>query len=406
MSLHWYETQRHLGDVYVTRQSGGMPHLKRNQALVQIVAAGVCGTDVRVMNGNKKIAGNPQHYIIPGHEGVGRIVAVRDSRMELKPGDYVVVLPHVHKNMPCSAAEITPTCIGNGHTLHRGWDLDGCFADFVVVSTASLKRIAPEHLMLAKKLAPDLGSAVFALVEPMLCVLSAYVFMEEQGKQLLGREFASGRALVIGNGPIGVLHGLALLLRGYSVWFLDTLQKRAELAQWLLAGHSHVFNEERDGGDFDVVMVTASSAGAIRKAETLVRDSGIVYLFAGLNTLDRSTMDPANVFFYENLHRTAKGILTTVPLAHGYKNIFYLGHSGYYESLTAKTIAVAAEYAATLDKMITGVIPGWSSSCIKSRLPGGVDWEVEDGSPAIVSVLRGVDLRERHCKLLIHPRSC
>ncbi len=404
MSQQWFEVQRYLGQVYVARQSGGQPQLQNQQALVKMVSAGICGTDIRVTNGDKVIAGNPGHYIIPGHEGVGRIVAIGNDETGLKPGDYVVVLPHVHKHTPCSAPEINPTCIGSGHTLHRGWDLDGCFADFIVVPTISLRRIDAEHLHLAEERAPELSAAIFAFVEPVLCVLSAYALLAEQAKTLLRRELVPGRALVIGSGPIGVLHGLALLKRGYSVEVLDMLPKRATLARWCLKDQISVFNAEHSKRDFDVVVVAASSADAIRMAETMVRDGGMVYLFAGLNTIDRAAMDAAQVFSYESLHRATKGMITATSLMHGDKTIFYLGHSGYYEHLVTEAIAVVAEQASELSRVITGIIPGWSSPCIESRLPGGVDWETEDGSPAIVSVLHGMDLRNRHCKLLICPR--
>lgn len=404
MSQQWLEVQRRLGQEYVARQSGGWPQLQNRQAFVKIVSAGICGTDIRVTHGDKVVSGNPHDYIIPGHEGVGRIVAVSHDETELKQGDYVVVLPHVHKNIPCPALEINPTCIGSGHTLHRGWDIDGCFADFIVVSTTSLKRIDPEYLHLAKERAPELGEAIFAFVEPMLCVLSAYTLLEEQAKILLRSELVPGRALVIGSGPIGVLHGLTLLQRGYTVELLDMLQRRAELTRWCLNNRGSVFNEEQSKRDFDIVIVTASSADAIRKAELMVREGGVIYLFAGLNAIDRNAMGAANVFFYESLHRATKGMITATPLIHGDKTIFYLGHSGYYEHLATEAIAAVAEQADALSRAITGIIPGWSSPCIESRLPGGVDWKTDDGSPAIIAVLHAVDLRNQHCKLLIRPR--
>ena len=405
MVQQWFEVQRHRGQVYVARQSGGRPQLQDHQAVVQIVAAGICGTDIRVMKGDKKIAANAHDYIISGHEGVGRIVAVGDGEEEFKPGDYVVVLPHVHKkDVICSALEINPTCISRGHTLHRGWDIDGCFADFIVVPTTSLKRIAPQALRLAEELAPDLGIAIFALVEPTLCVLSAYVLLEEQSEILLRRGLTAGRALVIGSGPIGVLHGLALLKRGYAVWFRDIQRKRAELARWCLKDQAHVFNEEHDPQDFDIVMVAASSAEAVRKAEAAVKDGGIVYLFAGLNAIDQIAMDAAGVFSYEGLHRSTKGMVTITSFGHKDKTIFYLGHSGYFEHLAGEAISVIAEQAGELSRVITGIIPGWSSSHIESRLPGGADWETEDKSPAIISVLHDANVHHRHCKILVCPR--
>jgi hypothetical protein len=260
--------------------------------------------------------------------------------------------------------------------------------------------VAPKHLHRASEQAPGLCEAIFALVEPMLCVLSAYELVEVQSRALR-RDLPQGRALVIGCGPIGVLHGLALLDRGFEVWLLDTLRKRAELAQWCLGDRGRVFDPAKQRGAFDLVMVTASSADAVRTGEAFVRDGGIVYLFAGLNAIDRAAMDRENIFFYERLHRAAQGILTPARLTPGGKSILYLGHSGYFERLAPKAVAAVAAHTAALNRAITGIIPGLASARIVSRLPGGVDWANEDGLPAIVSVLHGVDLRDRHCKLLV-----
>jgi threonine dehydrogenase-like Zn-dependent dehydrogenase len=265
----------------------------------------------------------------------------------------------------------------------------------MVVPIANIVRIAQRHLRLAAKHAPRLREAIFALVEPMLCTLSAYELIEAA----LQHDLPLGRALVVGCGPIGILHSLALLDRGYEVWIMDAVRKRAELARWCLGGRGSVFDPAKQTGAFDLVMITASNADAIRTGETFVRKGGIVYLFAGLNSLDREAMDPEKIFSYERLHRTAQGI----RLSRQDKPALYLGHSGYFESLAPKAIAAVGANAAPLDRAVTGVIPGFSSPRILSRLPGGIDWTVGDESPAIVSVLRGADLRERHCKLLVLP---
>lgn len=402
MSKQRFEVQRHLEQVYVARQNGDVPRPGPGEVLLKMVACGVCGADIRVVTKNKIASGEAGDYITLGHEGIGRVVASGSNTSEWQPGDYVVVLPHVHRSesgLICFAPRITPVCIGNGHTLHMGWDIDGCFADFMVVPTTNIVRIVRQHLHLAARQAPGLREAIFALVEPMLCTLSAYELLRIH----LQRDLSAGRALVIGCGPVGVLHSLALLERGFEVWLMDTVQKRAELAQWCLAHRVHVFNPVKHSGAFDLVMVTASSAAAVRAGEGLVRKGGIVYLFAGLNTADRTAMNQENIFFYEPVHRKAQDIRTTVRLAHQDKSILYLGHSGYFEHLAQQAIAAVAANAAPLDRAVTGVIAGFSSWRILSRLPGGVDWTTEDGSPAIVSVLTGTDLRARHCKLLVLP---
>jgi threonine dehydrogenase-like Zn-dependent dehydrogenase len=400
MSKQRFEVQRYHDHVLVARQSGDVPHPQLGEALIQMVACGICGADIRVVTKNKTASGASDRYITLGHEGVGRIIALNGNTSGMQIGDYVVVLPHVHKDertLQCSASAINPVCIGNGHTLHMGWDIDGCFADFRTVPIANLVPVAPQYLSLATERAPYLREAVFSLVEPMLCTLSAYELIENR----LQRDLSPGRALVIGCGPVGILHSLVLLQRGFEVWLMDTMQRRAELVQWCLDYRGHVFDQTKHKGEFDLVMVTASSAPAIKTSETLVREGGIVYLFAGLNTKDRSAMDNDNIFLYEPLHRKAQSISTSLRLTEGDKPVHYLGHSGYFERLAEKAVEAVATHASSLDRAITGIIPGFASERIISRLPGGVDWATKDKSPAIVSVLKGMDLRGRHCKVIV-----
>ncbi len=402
----WFEVQRYLEQVYVARQSGRLPHPEAGQVVVKMVACGICGADIRVITGNKVTSGDPTRHVTLGHEGVGTVVMVGEAVTDFKLGDYVVILPHVHlppsSGIRCQASQIEPECCGNGHTLHMGLgDTDGCFADFIVMPATNVVRIAPEHLHLATELAPSLREAIFALTEPMLCTLSAYEKIELHLKRYSQRDLVPGRALVIGCGPIGVLHGVVLLKRGFEVWFADSLPQRAKLARWCLSNQVHLFDPKRHDGKFNLVMVTASSVEAIRMGETLVQDDGILYVFAGLNATERAAMDPANVFSYERLHRTAKVFPMMTRLVDEEKNILYGGHSGYFEKLAPKAIATVAANAAELELAVTGVIRGWTNPRIESRLPGGTDWPHEDGPPVIISVLKGADLRDRHCKLLV-----
>jgi threonine dehydrogenase-like Zn-dependent dehydrogenase len=112
-------------------------------------------------------------------------------------------------------------------------------------------------------------------------------------------------------GPIGILHCLALLARGFEVSIMDTLPKRETFAQWCLQQQVTRFDPARHNGDFDLAMVSASSSEAIRTGEELVRDGGIVYVFAGLDTADRQAMNQDNIFFrdcseclWRKAHRT------------------------------------------------------------------------------------------------------
>ncbi len=397
----WFAVQRYQEQVFVVEQRGGYPSPARDEAAVSVVATGICGADVRVCTGNKVATGDPLSYTTLGHEGIGVVTALGAGTSGLQVGDHVVILPHYfpsEHSTHCPSKEVVPSCIGAGHTLHMGWDIPGVFADALVAPATHLVPIERAHLERANRLAPDLGAAVFALAEPMLCTLSAYHLAEGQSRELLQQDLPTGRALVIGCGPIGVLHALALRSRGLEVWFADTVPQRASLARRCLGGGS--LYDAATAGAFDVVIVAASSAGAIRMGEALVRNRGVLYLFAGLNSAERESTDRSRTLSYERLHRSAQGFVTRT----GGKTILYVGHSGYFECLAPEAVAAVASNAAELDRAITGVIRGWTSPCIEARGPQQSSWSTPDRSPAIVSVLQGTDLRTQHGKLLVDLR--
>ncbi len=99
-SQQWFEVQRHIGQVQVARQSGNWPCLQTGQVLMKMLACGICGADIRAVTGNKLTSGNPDRYIMLGHEGVGVVIAVDNDVTGLKPDDYVVVLSHVDGIQP------------------------------------------------------------------------------------------------------------------------------------------------------------------------------------------------------------------------------------------------------------------------------------------------------------------
>lgn len=402
-----FEVQQYHGKINVVRQNGILPRPQRRQVRVKMLACGICGTDIRAVQGNKHSSGQAHNHITSGHEGVGRVVAVGSGVTGLKKGDIVVILPHVLPSFgqhvhTIAASQIDPVHIGHYDTLHMGWDTDGCFADYITVSADNLAYISPSYVKQVRMLAPKLGEALFALVEPMLCTLTAYIQIEEQLYTFARRRLTLGRALVIGCGPIGMLHILILLKRGFKVWVMDSQQKRARLARWLFNDQVYVFDPaERPAEKFKLVMVSASSAEAIKTGEIHVDDKGILYLFAGLNTAEREVKDQERVISYEELHRNARGILTNMRLVNEEKSVLYIGHSGYYQVHAEQAIAAVAANATLLERMVTGIIRGWTSPCIEACLPGGTDWKTEDGSPAIVQVLNGLDLRDQHAKLIV-----
>ncbi|HKT15341.1 MAG TPA: zinc-dependent alcohol dehydrogenase family protein [Allosphingosinicella sp.] len=128
------------------------------EVLVRIAAAGLCHSDLSVINGSRP---RPMPMAI-GHEAAGVVVATGDHVDDLAPGDHVVMvfMPSCGHCLPCSEgrpALCEPGAAANGKgmllsgefRLHDGEDGElvhhhlGCsaFADHAVVSRRSLVKV-------------------------------------------------------------------------------------------------------------------------------------------------------------------------------------------------------------------------------------------------------------------------
>ena len=64
-----------------------IPQPGPGQALVKLIASGVCHTDLHAAEGDWPV--KPKLPLIPGHEGVGTVVAVGEGVTEVEEGDVV-----------------------------------------------------------------------------------------------------------------------------------------------------------------------------------------------------------------------------------------------------------------------------------------------------------------------------
>src|SRR2546425_13142632 len=104
-----------------------LPSPGSGEAVVQVFASGLCGTDYRIWNGDRAV----QYPLILGHEFIGEVVAVGPDVQTLQPGQKVAVEP----NYSCG---VCPLCREGNRNLCLsrtaiGIDVDGCFAESVMV---------------------------------------------------------------------------------------------------------------------------------------------------------------------------------------------------------------------------------------------------------------------------------
>jgi L-iditol 2-dehydrogenase len=254
--------------------------------VIEIGAAAICHSDIRVYLGQKHAAPG----VVPGHEIAGTVVESRSDA--LRVGDRVVVCPIV----ACGRCDF---CLsGRRHRCAQrrtlGYDDHGGLAERLLVPAAilSLGHVLP---------VPDgLSLQRACLTEPIACVLNS---LDVCGVGL------GGSLVVVGAGPMGLLHVLLARRLGIDpVIVSEPDEERAATARRL--GASEVIDPRRQelapfvlertaGAGADAVVVTAGLPGVIDASIAAARRQGVVSLFAGFPPDTTVPFDPNAVHYTE-----------------------------------------------------------------------------------------------------------
>lgn len=101
---------------------------EKNNVLVRMTAAGICGSDVGIYHGTNAAATYPR---IIGHEMVGKVSEIGENVKNLKVGDRVII------NQVTSCGHCYPCKIGRGNVCDnlavRGVHIDGGYREFIAV---------------------------------------------------------------------------------------------------------------------------------------------------------------------------------------------------------------------------------------------------------------------------------
>jgi len=290
----------------------------RDEVLVRIRAAGLCHSDLSVINGDRP---RPMPMAL-GHEAAGIVERVGEGVTDLQRGDHVVLVfvPSCGHCGPCAegrpalcepgaAANGAGTLLSGARRLSRGGNPInhhlGCsvFAEYATVSRRSAVKIDPE-LPLAE--AALFGCAVLTGVGAV--VNTAQVR-------------AGASVAVIGLGGVGLASLLGAVASGArQVIAVDLSAAKLDLAKSL--GATHVFNageadcqekiRELTSGGVEYAFELAGSVRALELAYRITRRGGTT-VTAGLPPPTATfALPPVNLVAEE---RTLKGsyIGTCVP---------------------------------------------------------------------------------------------
>jgi S-(hydroxymethyl)glutathione dehydrogenase/alcohol dehydrogenase len=203
---------------------------KAGEALVRLVACGVCHTDLYTASG-----ADPSGYAptVLGHEGAGVVEKVGDGVTSLAPGDHVVTLfaPQCRECVHCQRPEIS-LCLAIREQQNLGYLPDGTarlsrdgepirhfmgtstFAEYTVMPEIALAKVSPE--------APLEGAALFA------CGLSTGL-----GAAIKTAAVEPGSTCVVfGAGMVGLGAVAGCRLQGAErIICVDLSEERLELAK-------------------------------------------------------------------------------------------------------------------------------------------------------------------------------
>ncbi len=256
-----------------------VPEPGPGELLVKMKAAGICYSDVMILNNKYKGRVPVPIPMIMGHEGAGEVAGAGRGVEHLKNGDRVGLNPLWGCGQCLNCLNGYPNmCM---QWRHLGITCDGTFAEY---------RVVPAFV--ACKLPDSVSPIDAAFLEPISLVVRTF----EHVQPVLGDTVA-----IIGPGSIGLFHLQAFRSAGAGktiVIGLDQDAKRLEIARQL--GADHTVNGSREevvgrvreltnGLGADIVVETANHPSTVPLAVSLAAARGRVHLF-GL--YPEATMSP------------------------------------------------------------------------------------------------------------------
>ncbi len=271
-----------------------VPEIGQDEILLKTKAASICGTDVRMwQNGHKGV--DAAHPLTLGHEFSGVLEKVGRTVPFYREGMRVAVQP----NIGCGLCD---RCVsGSTHLCDDyqafGINMDGAFAEYVRIPASAVARgnlmVLPEHVSFEEA----------SVTEPLSCVYNGFskCFVKP-----------GDYALVVGAGPIGLMHAQLLVMAGATVMMNDLSAERLAICERLLPsirtfsgdGLADFVRRQTGGRGLDIA-VTACPVPQVQSAmPALMNYGGRVLFFGGIPSGREPVPIDTNLVHYRELYLT------------------------------------------------------------------------------------------------------
>ena len=259
-----------------------MPEPKAGEVQIQVMACGICGTDVHIFHGDEGAAPTPAGTVL-GHEFSGVVTAVGEGVAEFVVGDRVCVDP----NKLCNECDYCKGGIGHfcENMIGIGTTVHGGFAQYVSVPKSQVYKIADTTTF-------DMA----AMTEPVACCLHGIDMCQIQ---------AGDTVAVIGGGMIGLINmQLAKISGAAKLILIEPVEQKREAAKKLGATlcidpiHEDVQQVLKDNGidRIHVVIECVGKVATMKQAIAIAGKKSIVMLFGLTAPNDEMPIKPFELF--------------------------------------------------------------------------------------------------------------
>ena len=235
-----------------------LPELTAGRAVIQVKAAGICGSDISAFKGT-----NPtiEYPLVMGHELAGVITEIGENTEGFQVGDHVVLEPYFYCGhcYPCRMG-LYNNCV-DMNVL--GVRMNGGMTEYVSHPISYLHKIPA-----------DMPWELAAMVEPLSIAVHAVHRASVRGNE---------KVAIFGAGTIGLLAALTTKVYGAEPILIDINQKRLDFARTM--GIKHTLNSATDdlekniadltGGELcPAVLECSGTEPAVNSALDIVSNSG------------------------------------------------------------------------------------------------------------------------------------
>ncbi len=245
-----------------------------DQALVETLAIGICGTDREIVGGDYGEPPSGEERLVLGHESLGRVLRAPES-CGLSAGDLAVAIVRQPDPIPCPNCAVGEwdMCRNGKYKEHGIKQLHGFCRERFCFDPWFLVRLDPSLT--------DVG----VLIEPASIVAKAWEHIDRIGSRA---RWVPNKVLVTGAGPVGLLAALMGKQRDLEVHVLDkvTTGPKPDLVKDLGA-HYHTGSVSEACHGADIVIECTGVGQLVLEAMQSTAPNGIVCL-TGISSGKRS----------------------------------------------------------------------------------------------------------------------